>query len=53
MEGFHRAFTGPAPVRAAAGMAMKAAGSAREARRLFAMEAAGVLGDTPSLMQGG
>lgn len=51
MEGFHRAFTGPAPVRAFAGMAMKAAGSVREARRMFAMEAAGLLGETPSLMR--
>ncbi len=51
MEGFHRTFTGPAPVRALGGLAMKAAGSIGEGRRLFAMEAAGVLGETPSLMQ--
>lgn len=51
MEGFHRAFTGPAPVRGLAAMAMEAAGAWPEARKLFAMEAAGVLGETPSMMR--
>lgn len=51
MEGFHRAFTGPAPIRGLAAMAMEAAGAWPDARKLFAMEAAGVLGDTPSLMR--
>lgn len=51
MEGFHRAFTAPGPVRGLAGLAMKAAASLKPARRLFAREAAGVSGDAPSLMR--
>lgn len=53
MEGFARSFAGPAPVRAAAGLAMKLAGTSREARRLFAREAGGDLGELPSLMRAG
>ncbi len=51
MEGFHRAFTAPRPVRMISGAAMRAAGGVRGARSMFAKEAAGVLGETPSLMR--
>jgi 2-octaprenyl-6-methoxyphenol hydroxylase len=51
MEGFARVFSGPLPVRLAAGLAMQAAGSVREARKLFAREAGGDLGELPSLMR--
>jgi 2-octaprenyl-6-methoxyphenol hydroxylase len=51
MEGFARLFAGPAPVRIAAALAMQAAGSISSARKLFAQEAGGVLGDLPSLMR--
>jgi 2-octaprenyl-6-methoxyphenol hydroxylase len=50
MEGFARTFSAPLPVRLAAGLAMQAAGSISEARKLFAKEAGGDLGDLPSLM---
>lgn len=50
MEGFARTFSAPLPVRLAAGLAMQTAGSLREARKLFAKEAGGDLGDLPSLM---
>jgi 2-octaprenyl-6-methoxyphenol hydroxylase len=50
MEGFARTFSGPLPVRLAAGLAMQAAGTVREVRKLFAREAGGDLGDLPSLM---
>jgi 2-octaprenyl-6-methoxyphenol hydroxylase len=50
MEGFARTFSAPLPVRLAAGLAMQAAGSLEEARKLFAREAGGDLGDLPSLM---
>ncbi|HVY89955.1 MAG TPA: FAD-dependent monooxygenase, partial [Hyphomonadaceae bacterium] len=51
MEGFARTFSAPLPVRLAAGLAMQAAGSVKEARKLFAREAGGDLGDLPSLMR--
>lgn len=51
MEAFARVFSGPLPVRLAAGLALQAAGSVREARRLFAREAGGDLGELPSLMR--
>jgi hypothetical protein len=51
MEGFARTFSAPLPVRLAAGLAMQAAGSVREARKLFAREAGGDLGDLPTLMR--
>jgi 2-octaprenyl-6-methoxyphenol hydroxylase len=51
MEGFARVFSGPLPARLAAGLAMQAAGSVREARKLFAREAGGDLGELPSLMR--
>lgn len=51
MEAFAVAFSAPAPVRAAAGMAMKAAGGSRMARRLFSREAGADLGDLPTLMR--
>ncbi len=50
MEGFARAFTAPLPVRLAAGAAMAAAGNVPGARKLFAREAGGELGDVPTLM---
>jgi 2-octaprenyl-6-methoxyphenol hydroxylase len=50
MEAFARTFSAPLPVRLAAGLAMQAAGSAKQARKLFAREAGGDLGDLPSLM---
>lgn len=50
MEGFARAFTAPLPVRLVAGAAMAAAGNVPGARKLFAKEAGGDLGDVPSLM---
>jgi 2-octaprenyl-6-methoxyphenol hydroxylase len=50
MEGFARVFSSPLSVRLAAGLAMSAAGSVREARKLFAKEAGGDLGELPSLM---
>jgi len=50
MEGFARTFSAPLPVRLAAGLAMQAAGSVSEARKVFAREAGGDLGDLPSLM---
>jgi 2-octaprenyl-6-methoxyphenol hydroxylase len=50
MEAFARTFSAPLPVRLAAGLAMQAAGSVKEARKLFAREAGGDLGDLPSLM---
>lgn len=51
MEGFARVFSSPLPVRLAAGLAMSAAGSIREARKLFAKEAGGDLGELPTLMR--
>lgn len=51
MEGFHRVFTAPPLVRMISGAAMRAAGGVRGARSMFAKEAAGVLGETPSLMR--
>lgn len=51
MDGFAMAFTGPAPVRALAGLGMAAAGQAPMLRRAFAREAAGEGGETPSLMR--
>jgi 2-octaprenyl-6-methoxyphenol hydroxylase len=53
MEGFARLFAGPAPVRIAAALAMQAAGGIPSARKLFAQEAGGVLGELPSLMRAG
>lgn len=50
MEGFARAFTAPLAVRLAAGGAMAAAGAVPGARRVFAREAGGDLGELPSLM---
>jgi len=50
MEGFARTFTSALPVRLAAGAAMAAAGTIPPARKLFAREAGGDLGDLPSLM---
>lgn len=50
MEGFARAFTAPLPARLVAGAAMAAAGTVPGARKLFAKEAGGDLGDVPSLM---
>jgi 2-octaprenyl-6-methoxyphenol hydroxylase len=50
MEAFARTFSAPLPVRLAAGLAMQAAGGVKEARKLFAREAGGDLGDLPSLM---
>jgi 2-octaprenyl-6-methoxyphenol hydroxylase len=50
MEGFARTFSAPLPVRLAAGLAMQAAGSVKEARKLFAREAGGDIGELPSLM---
>jgi 2-octaprenyl-6-methoxyphenol hydroxylase len=51
METFARVFSGPLPVRLAAGLAMQAAGSVAQARKLFAREAGGDLGELPSLMR--
>ncbi len=51
MDAFHSAFTGPAPIRVAAGMALGAAGGASWLRVLFARDAAAQGGDAPSLMQ--
>ncbi len=50
MEGFARTFTSALPVRLAAGAAMAIAGMVPPARRLFAREAGGDLGELPSLM---
>ncbi|HOZ27941.1 MAG TPA: FAD-dependent monooxygenase, partial [Hyphomonadaceae bacterium] len=50
MEGFARVFSAPLPVRLIAGLAMSAAGSVREARKVFAKEAGGDLGELPTLM---
>ncbi|MFT3722655.1 MAG: FAD-dependent monooxygenase [Hyphomonadaceae bacterium] len=50
MEAFARVFSAPLPVRLAAGAALSVAGSVREARKLFAREAGGDLGEVPSLM---
>lgn len=50
MEGFARAFTSVLPVRLAAAAAMAAAGTVPGARKMFAREAGGDLGDLPSLM---
>ena len=50
MEGFARVFSSPLPVRLAAGLAMSVAGSVREARKMFAKEAGGDLGELPTLM---
>jgi len=50
MEAFARAFTAPLPVRLVAGAAMAAAGNVPGARKMFAKEAGGDLGDVPSLM---
>jgi 2-octaprenyl-6-methoxyphenol hydroxylase len=52
MEGFARTFTSALPVRLAAGAAMALAGAIPPARKLFAREAGGDLGELPSLMQG-
>jgi len=50
MEGFARTFTSALPVRLAAGAAMAVAGTIPQARKLFAREAGGDLGELPSLM---
>lgn len=50
MEGFARTFTSVLPVRLAAGAAMAVAGMIPPARKLFAREAGGDLGELPSLM---
>ena len=50
MEGFARVFSAPLPVRLIAGLALSAAGSVREARKVFAKEAGGDLGELPTLM---
>lgn len=50
MEAFARVFSAPLPVRLAAGAAMSVAGSLREARKVFAREAGGDLGELPTLM---
>lgn len=50
MEGFARAFTALLPVRLAAGGAMAAAGAIPAARKVFAREAGGDLGELPTLM---
>jgi 2-octaprenyl-6-methoxyphenol hydroxylase len=50
MEGFARTFTSVLPVRLAAGAAMALAGMLPQARKLFAREAGGDLGELPSLM---
>ncbi len=51
MEGFHRVFGAPEIVRGVAGVAMSVVGAVQTARGLFAKEAAGDLGELPSLMQ--
>lgn len=53
MEGFARTFTSALPIRLAAGAAMALAGAIPPARKLFAREAGGDLGELPSLMQAG
>jgi 2-octaprenyl-6-methoxyphenol hydroxylase len=50
MEGFARAFSAPLPVRLVAGAVMGAVGAIGPARKLFAKEAGGDLGELPSLM---
>lgn len=50
MEGFARTFSSALPVRLAAGGAMAVAGMIPPARKLFAREAGGDLGELPSLM---
>jgi hypothetical protein len=50
MEGFARTFTSALPVRLAAGASMAVAGMIPQARKLFAREAGGDLGELPSLM---
>jgi 2-octaprenyl-6-methoxyphenol hydroxylase len=50
MEGFARTFTSALPIRLAAGAAMALAGAIPPARKLFAREAGGDLGELPSLM---
>ena len=50
MEGFARAFTAPLPVRLVAGAAMAAAGNVPGARKLFAKEAGGDLGDVAGVV---
>lgn len=50
MEAFARVFSAPLPVRLAAGAMLSVAGSVREARKLFAREAGGDMGELPSLM---
>lgn len=50
MEGFARTFTSALPVRLAAGAAMALAGGIPPARKVFAREAGGDLGEIPSLM---
>lgn len=51
MEGFARAFSAPLPVRLAAGAAMAAVGRLPVARRFFARQAGGDLGELPRLMR--
>jgi 2-octaprenyl-6-methoxyphenol hydroxylase len=51
MDAFLMAFTSPAPVRAAASLAMQAAGMTREARTFFAGIAGAESGDLPTLMR--
>lgn len=51
MEGFARTFTSALPVRLAAAAAMALAGAIPPARKLFAREAGGDLGELPRLMQ--
>jgi 2-octaprenyl-6-methoxyphenol hydroxylase len=50
MEAFARAFSAPLPVRLAAGAVMGAVGAIGPARKLFAKDAGGDLGELPSLM---
>jgi 2-octaprenyl-6-methoxyphenol hydroxylase len=50
MEAFARIFSSPLPVRLAAGLAMSVTGAVKEARKLFAREAGGDLGELPTLM---
>lgn len=50
MEGFARTFSSALPVRLAAGAAMAVAGMIPPARKLFAREAGGDLGELPTLM---
>jgi hypothetical protein len=50
MEGFARVFSAPLPVRLIAGRRCRLRESVPEARKLFAKEAGGDLGELPTLM---